>query len=80
VGVIVQVPGVSIVTVVPETVHTLVVELAKVTVVPAESLAVPKEKVPAPPVTHVWDPGGVQVMVWTAGLIVMVMGLPVVSR
>ena len=51
VGVIVQVPGVNMVTVVPETVQTLVVELAKVTVVPAESLAVPREKVPAPPAT-----------------------------
>jgi hypothetical protein len=35
------------VTVVPETVQTLSVELAKVTVVPAESLAVPREKVPS---------------------------------
>jgi hypothetical protein len=59
----VHVPAVSIVTVVPETVQTLVVELAKVTVVPAVSLAAPKEKVPAPPATQVWDPGGVHVMV-----------------
>ena len=44
VGVIVQIPAVSIVTVVPETVQTLNVELAKVTVQPEESLAVPREK------------------------------------
>ena len=56
-------PAVSIVTVVPETVQTLVVELAKVTVVPAESLAVPRRNVPFPPTCQVWVPGGVQVMV-----------------
>jgi hypothetical protein len=77
--VIVQVPAVTMVTVVPETVQTLVVELAKVTVVVAESEAVPNEKVPAPPTTHVLEPGGVQVMVWVAPLIVMLLGDPVVA-
>jgi hypothetical protein len=47
VGVIVQVPTATVVTRVPETVQTLGVELAKVTVVPAESVAVPREKVPS---------------------------------
>jgi hypothetical protein len=66
--------------VVPETVQTLVVELAKVTVVVAESLAAPRENVPAPPLTQVWVPGGVQVMVWTAPRILMLIGLPGVRR
>ena len=73
-----QVPAVTMVTVVPETVQTLVVELAKVTVVTAESDAVPNEKVPAPPPTQVWEPGGVQVMLWLTPLIVMLLALPVV--
>ena len=73
-----QVPAVTMVTVVPETVQTLVVELAKVTVVVAESEAVPNEKVPAPPATHVWVPGAVQVMLWLTPLIVMLLALPVV--
>ena len=80
VAVIVQVPAVSMVTLVPETVHTVPVELAKVTVVPAVSEAVPNGKVPAPPTTQVWVPGGVQVMVWTPGFMVILTGLPVVSR
>ena len=66
VGVIVHVPGVSIVTVVPATVQIEVVELAKLTVEPEESLALPSEKVPAPPTTQVWVPGTVQVKVWLA--------------
>jgi hypothetical protein len=74
--VIVQVPAFSMVTVVPETVQTLPVELAKVTVVPAESEAVPNEKVPAPPATQVWDPGEDQVMVWVAPIIVILTGVP----
>ena len=78
VGVMVQVPAVSMVTVVPLTVHTLKVELAKVTVVTAESVAVPREKAPAPPATHVWGPGAVQVMLWLTPLIVMLLALPVV--
>jgi hypothetical protein len=68
------------VTVVPETVQTLPVELAKVTVVPAESEAVPNEKVPAPPTTQVWDPGEDQVMVWDTGLMVMFSAAQVVAR
>jgi hypothetical protein len=67
------------VTLVPETVHTVPVELAKVTVVPAESEAVPNGKVPAPPTTQVWVPGGVQVMVWLAPLIVILTGEPDVA-
>jgi hypothetical protein len=74
----VQVPAVSMVTVVPETVQTLVVELANVTVVPAVSLAVPKEKVPAPPATQVWVPGGVHVIVWLMPLMVMLLADPTV--
>ena len=46
-GVMVQVPIATAVTKVPETVHTVGVELAKVTVVFAESLAVPSENVPS---------------------------------
>jgi hypothetical protein len=67
------------VTVVPETVQTLPVELAKVTVVPAESEAVPNEKVPAPPTTQVWDPGEDQVMVWTPRFIVILVADPVLA-
>jgi hypothetical protein len=74
VGVIVQVPAVSIVTVVPETVQTLRVELAKVTTEPEVSLAVPSEKVPAPPATQVWEGGGVHVMFWGIGRTVTVRG------
>jgi hypothetical protein len=59
-------------------VQTVNVELAKVTVVPAESAAVPSEKVPAPPVTQVWGPGAVQEIVWLAPLIVMLVALPAV--
>ena len=66
VGVMVQVPALTIVTVVSATVQMLVVELAKVTVEPEESLALPSEKVPAPPTTQVFGPGAVQVMVWLA--------------
>ena len=61
---IVQVPAVTIVAVVPDTVQTLVVELAKVTVESDVSVALPRGNVPAPPATHVWEPGGVQVIVW----------------
>jgi hypothetical protein len=78
--VIVQVPAFSMVTVVPFTVQTLPVELAKVTVVPAESEAVPNEKVPAPPTIQVWDPGEDQVMVWVAPIIVILTEVPVVDR
>jgi len=56
VAVMVQVPVVSMVTVVPLTVHTLNVELAKVTVEPEESLALPSEKAPASLETQVWAP------------------------
>jgi hypothetical protein len=73
----VQVPAVCMVTVVPLTVQTLCVELAKVTVEPDESVAVPSENVP--PTTKVWAPGAVQVMVWVAPLIVMLLALPVVE-
>ena len=62
VGVIVQVPAFNIVTVVELTVQTLVVELANVTLDPAESVAVPREKVPVPPATQVGLDGGVQEM------------------
>ena len=65
-GVMVHSPAVSIVTVVPATVQTPVVELEKVTVEPEESLALPNEKVPAPPTTQVLVPGAVQVIVWVA--------------
>ena len=78
VGVMVQVPGNSIVTVVPLTVQTERVELAKVTADPDESVAKPSEKVPAPPATQVWAPGAVQVMDWVAPLIVMLLAVPTV--
>ena len=65
------------VTVVPETVQTLRVELANVTVVPAESVAVPNKKVPA---LRVWEPGGVQLMVWLEPVIAILIGLPAVNR
>ena len=75
----VQVPGSNIVTVVPETVHTVPVELANVTVVPAESEAV-SVNVPVPPVVQVSDAGGFQLMVWDAALIVIFSANPVVAR
>jgi len=62
------------VTLVPETVHTVPVELAKVTVVPAVSEAVPWEG-PRPTHDPGLGPGGVQVMVWTPGFMVILTGL-----
>ena len=76
-GVMVQVPMVFIVTVVPDTVQTLGVELAKVSVVPAESD--PAGRVKVPPFVHTSLAGGDQVMVWLAPLIVMLLGEPTVS-
>src|ERR1019366_2399181 len=68
----VQILAVTMVASVPETVHTEGVELAKVTSEPDVSDATPNEKVVAPPETHVWGPGAVQVMVWGIGVIVTV--------
>ena len=58
-----QVPAVNMVTVVPLTVQTLVVELAKVTVEPEVSEPAASEKVPVPPTTQVLVPGAAHVMV-----------------
>ena len=62
------------VTVVPETVQTLVVELAKVTVVPAESSRCPIRR--SPPALRVWSPVRVQLMVWFAPLMVILKDYP----
>jgi hypothetical protein len=63
------------VTVVPETVHTPVVELVKVTVVPAESLSA-TVKVPAPPATQVSVEGEVKLNVWFVAPIVIFEAVP----
>jgi hypothetical protein len=55
-------PVVSILTVVPEIVHTLVVVLVRLTVVPAESVTT-TVKVPAPPTTQFSVEGEVKVKV-----------------
>jgi hypothetical protein len=60
------------VTVVPLTVQTLGVELAKVTSEPEVSEPALREKVPAPPTTQVCIPGALHVMVWAKPTIVMV--------
>jgi hypothetical protein len=61
---IVQVPVVSIVTVVPETVHTLWVSEEKLTVSPEVAEA---DTVKVPSCTNGTEPGPTKVIVWLAG-------------
>ena len=67
-GVIVHVPIFKMLRVVPDTVQTLVVDELKPTVAPEVDVAL---NVKVPPELQVTELGGLKVMVWVAGLMVM---------